>query len=242
MGTIQVMSDLHLEFHRDGGEGFIRSLDPQNVDVLVLAGDITVGEQRAKTAIKRFFEQGYRKVLYVAGNHEFYSGKRKWFLAAMARLEAKLPGFKFMERGTVTLDGTTFHGTTLWFRDDPMNALYRHDLNDFHQIKDIDVWLYQENHFSVEFLKRSVRPGDVVITHHAPCSLSVGPEFRTSPLNCFYVCDMTRMMEANQPKLWIHGHMHHRSDYEVYDTRVVCNPLGYPGQALAFDEALHIDV
>ena len=35
---IQVMSDLHLEMHADGGAEFIRELDPTGVDVLVLAG------------------------------------------------------------------------------------------------------------------------------------------------------------------------------------------------------------
>ena len=31
------------------------------------------------------------------------------------------------------------------------------------------------------------------------------------------------------PKLWIHGHMHNRSDYMIGDTRIVCNPRGYAG-------------
>ncbi len=241
MPTVQVMSDLHLELHRDGGEGFISALDPEGVDVLVLAGDITVGEQRAKTAIKRFVKQGFRRVLYVAGNHEFYSGKRKWFLAAMARLQGKCPEFRFLERESITIEGTIFHGTTLWFPEDPMAFAQRHHLNDFHQIKDFDTWLYPENGFSQEFLKRRVQPGDVVITHHAPCTLSVPKEYRGSPLNCFYVCDMTRMMDDKKPKLWIHGHTHRAQDYEVYDTRVVCNPLGYPHEGLPF-EPLRIDV
>ena len=36
---IQLMSDLHLEEHVDGGNAFIRQLDPQDVDVLVVAGN-----------------------------------------------------------------------------------------------------------------------------------------------------------------------------------------------------------
>ena len=38
---LQIMSDLHLEMHADGGAELIRELDPTGVDVLVLAGDIT---------------------------------------------------------------------------------------------------------------------------------------------------------------------------------------------------------
>jgi Icc-related predicted phosphoesterase len=31
-----------------------------------------------------------------------------------------------------------------------------------------------------------------------------------------------------QPLLWVHGHIHHRADYRLGSTRVVCNPRGYP--------------
>jgi len=33
---LQLLSDLHFEFHRDGGRSFVESLDPSGVDVLVL--------------------------------------------------------------------------------------------------------------------------------------------------------------------------------------------------------------
>ena len=39
---LQIMSDLHFEMHADGGAELIRELDPTGVDVLVLAGDITM--------------------------------------------------------------------------------------------------------------------------------------------------------------------------------------------------------
>jgi predicted phosphodiesterase len=41
---IQLLSDLHFEFHADHGQSFVESLDPRGVDVLVLAGDIAVGD------------------------------------------------------------------------------------------------------------------------------------------------------------------------------------------------------
>src|SRR5450631_1446927 len=39
---LHIMSDLHLEMHAEGGTELIRGLDPTGVDVLVLAGDITM--------------------------------------------------------------------------------------------------------------------------------------------------------------------------------------------------------
>jgi len=34
-------------------------------------------------------------------------------------------------------------------------------------------------------------------------------------------------MDGDRAALWVHGHMHDSFDYEIYDTRVACNPRGY---------------
>src|SRR5205814_1727426 len=70
---LQIMSDLHFEMHADGGAGLIRGLDPTGVDVLVLAGDITMAGRPAN--LQSVFEplaKKYRHILYVPGNHEYY--------------------------------------------------------------------------------------------------------------------------------------------------------------------------
>jgi predicted phosphodiesterase len=70
---LQILSDLHLEMHADGGSGLIRELDPAGVDVLVLAGDITMARRYAD--LERVFKplaKKYRHILYVPGNHEYY--------------------------------------------------------------------------------------------------------------------------------------------------------------------------
>ena len=43
------------------------------------------------------------------------------------------------------------------------------------------------------------------------------------------------LMDGERAALWIHGHMHESSDYEIYGTRVVCNPRGYAPNALTPD-------
>jgi len=39
-------------------------------------------------------------------------------------------------------------------------------------------------------------------------------------------------MDGDRAALWVHGHMHESFDYEIYGTRVVCNPRGYEPEAL----------
>ena len=42
-------------------------------------------------------------------------------------------------------------------------------------------------------------------------------------------------MDGDRVALWVHGHMHDPFDYEIYGTRVVCNPRGYAPNALTPD-------
>jgi Icc-related predicted phosphoesterase len=44
-----------------------------------------------------------------------------------------------------------------------------------------------------------------------------------------------------RPALWLHGHTHGSCDYKLGDTRVVCNPMGYPGEVSEYTK-LTIDL
>ena len=62
-------------------------------------------------------------------------------------------------------------------------------------------------------------------------------------MNGGYASDMEDFIHRNNHiKLWVHGHTHSPSDYMVGDTRVVCNPLGYPGERREPNTRLVLDV
>jgi hypothetical protein len=90
--------------------------------------------------------------------------------------------------------------------------------------------LYAAGLLSRAFLEREIRAGDVVVTHHLPHWNSVQPQFAGNPTNRYYVHDVSDLLESRAAKLWIHGHVHSAWDYSVGDTRVLCNPRGYPGE------------
>ena len=54
--------------------------------------------------------------------------------------------------------------------------------------------------------------------------------------------DRSTLIEAHQPTLWVHGHVHNSSDYRVGTTRIVCNPHGYGFENPDFDGALVVEV
>ena len=71
---------------------------------------------------------------------------------------------------------------------------------------------------------------------------SVAERFRSHPLTPAFASDLSRLIEDRGPDLWVHGHVHDSLDYEVGDTRIVCNPRGYGTENPAFDPSLVIEV
>ena len=47
-----------------------------------------------------------------------------------------------------------------------------------------------------------------------------------------FASNLENLMDGDRLAFWVHGHMHESYDYEIYGTRVVCNPRGYAPDAL----------
>ena len=100
-------SDLHLEFEN-------LKPDTKDADILVLAGDISVGLDA--------FEWIHKNIdiptVYVAGNHEFYGYDRVPLLNQMKSKSFSMENVHFLEDDFVdfTIDGKVwrFIGATLW--------------------------------------------------------------------------------------------------------------------------------
>jgi predicted phosphodiesterase len=223
---IRILSDLHLEFFRDKGTKFIESLEVNDTDVLVLAGDITTCSGIEKCLSQ--FASKFPKVLYVHGNHEYYQVKRNDVVeATVAAVLKNNTNLYWLNRSVVTIDNVRFVGTTLWYPSNEQSLKLKANINDFYCIEDCDPWVFEENTKNVKFLNDEVKKGDVVITHHLPSFKSVHKTFEGDPTNCYFVCEMDSLIAERQPAFWIHGHTHFSIDYKIEDTRIICNPFGY---------------
>lgn len=226
MPELQVMSDLHFEHHRDSGVSFLESLDPEGVDALVLAGDICASA--AIPWVLEAFCSKYPTVFYVPGNHEYYYTTRKDVRQSLKEASEKCPNLHWLDNGHVEWEGLRIVGGTMWFPRTPGADHHKGGMYDFHLIKGLESWVYKENQDFCEMLEEDLTTDSVVITHHLPSYRSVPPRFVGHPLNPFFVCDVEEVILRKSPKLWIHGHTHSTADYQLGDTRVVCNPFGYP--------------
>jgi predicted phosphodiesterase len=241
---LQLLSDLHFEFHADAGRSFVESLEPQGVDVLVLAGDIAVGAG-IPAALGQFCRHyAGAQVVYVHGNHEFYGTDRESVLRWTRQARDEHPNLVCLDADVTHIGERRFIGGPLWFRHDPGADRYRRAVADFGQITAFESWVYAENTRLLTLLDRELREGDIVVTHHLPTRHSVVSQFQDSPLNAFFVCDVEALILERRPLLWLHGHTHASIDCTVGATRIVCNPFGYAGWELNpdFEEACVVEL
>lgn len=248
---IQIASDLHLEF---GGPEF--KLGSTGREVLILAGDINVGTKADKFILNQLEKSD---VIYIFGNHEFYTQVLPKVRAAWAgpskdrvNKEAKIGGYDgrlhTLDNRTVVINGTRFIGTTLWsdFEGENPNSMMacERGMNDFRMINiraggidfygGIKLTAYDVLHFhrqAVKFLEKKLFEEfdgpTVVITHMCPSLQSIPEAFKLSSLNGSFASDLDWLIEKYQPELWFHGHTHNSFDYNIGETRIVCNPRGY---------------
>ena len=252
---IQVVSDLHLEFHN--------LLPPvvEGIDVFVCAGDLApVGIGAVRYAAEEWAEA--RRILYVPGNHEFYGADIDRARAQLAE-ECDRFGITLLDPDAVVFDDVHFIGATLW-TDFLLDGVahepraHRAALG----ISDFDGWIQhergtgrfttyesarrhaEERAFIEAELAHAERDGTtaVVITHHAPTPRSIAPRFHGSALNPAFASNLEQLIARYKPDLWIHGAMHNSVDITVGETRVIANPAGYdPAENPDYDPALCVE-
>lgn len=235
---LQIVSDLHLEAYKDGGRAVLESRIPWDgqADAVVLAGDIASCGWTTGTLelTLRHLSGIYPQVFFVPGNHEFYGGEIDARVVArtLRELAADTPGVTLLEPGVVgDVRGTRVIGATLWFEETRAARVCEPRLMDFRAIRSFKPWVYEQHQAHVAWLKREVRAGDIVVSHHLPSPLSVSPRYRDDPTNCYFLHNLSSLILERRPALWVHGHTHAPCDYTLYATRVVANPYGYPHEA-----------
>lgn len=249
MIRIALMSDLHLEFEASPGVDWTPTA---GVDLVVLPGDVDVGV-RAVGYPERVARELGCPVVLIPGNHEYYGHDRPALLAALRETAATAEGVLVLDEDEALVETEVgwvrLLGCTLWTdyalfgpgrRAEAMSAA-RWRLTDHSEdgIRDGGGTLLParaaELHAAAvawlaDRLSEPFAGPTIVVTHHAPSLRSLPQGRRQDPVSAAYASDLERLMLEVGPDLWVHGHVHHPSDYVVGQTRVVCHPRGYPGE------------
>jgi Icc-related predicted phosphoesterase len=240
---INYFSDIHLEF------GALKAPDT-DADIVIAAGDIGISTQGVEW-LKTF----NKPVVYIAGNHEFYTHEYQQTLQ-LIRKQCAGSNVHFLENNCFIFQGVRFLGCTLWTDlfvegEKTAEALGK-TLNDFRRIKFAErpfdavqfsqlhqsskTWLEQE-------LAQPFSGKTVVVTHHAP-SLWSWNDTAYALKKLAYCNDMKPLLHEHEIAAWFHGHVHSQIDYRIAGARILCNPRGYAGSKVAprFDQNKTVDI
>jgi Icc-related predicted phosphoesterase len=252
---LQIFSDLHLDV-----APMKQITIADGVDVVIAAGDTCEGALRALEHLRRIVPL-HIPIIMVMGNHEYYRRFIRDELS-LARATAPAVNVHLLEDDAVVLGQVRFLGATLWtdyqlFGEAlqlRMMSVCGQGMNDHRRIGwSKQPWLSfrpqeaallhqrSETYLATKLAEPFEGP-TVVITHHAAHRQSIHPDFRNDWLSAAYVSDLSELIEKHQPRLWVHGHIHHSFDYQVGSTRMVCNPHGYGNENPAFNGSLVVDI
>ncbi|MGZ8199866.1 MAG: metallophosphoesterase [Methylosarcina sp.] len=226
---INYFSDIHLEF------GYL-DIPRNDADIVIAAGDIGVCDQGVE-----WLKSLNKPVIYVAGNHEFYSNDYRETLL-LIRQQCIGSNVHFLENRRFDFQRVRFLGCTLWTDlhvegQEKVDALSE-SLNDFRQIRfgdkfmdvnDYSQMFHRSKKWLEEELARPFSGKTVVITHHAPSQWSWN-ESPNAVKKLAYCNDLKPLMHEYEIAAWFHGHVHSRVDYLIAGARILSNPRGYVGK------------
>lgn len=246
---VKIYSDLHLDINQIKNPKDLFDED-EEIDLYIDAGDTGNLQTTIDFYSHPFWKN--KKVLFVAGNHLCYETKTPLDEAILI-LKDKFNHANnviFLQDDEAKINGYSFLGCTLWTDFKIFNNKFycmkesRRFMNDYKHIKySQEVPLIPEltismNNISVKFLKTKFSHNPqkkyFVITHHAPSLQSASLKYRYDLITSAFCSNHEDLISkyTNNIPLWIHGHVHNTNDYQIQNTRIISNPLGY----LTFDE------
>jgi Icc-related predicted phosphoesterase len=252
-----IFSDLHLEMD---GAGW--NFKVPDADVCICAGDVL--DRGLVASVTWLGEEisHHMPVIMVPGNREYFRASIAEGFDAGLKAASRYPNLYVMDCGTLVLGGVRFIGATLWtdfglFGDYRLPMLIAGEqLEDYREIKLSKrpqkrftprhaLRLHLQSRYMLEqLLEDPSTQNTVVITHHAPSLLSLLPAQVGDPLSPTYASRLEPIILKYQPHLWVHGHVHSSCDYKIRETRIICNPRGFPGESETsnFDPTLVVNL
>lgn len=236
---LAILSDLHLLHWSVSDLGtanlglLYQFMGDHKVDVLVDAGDTERPDLVAQVC-------EILRVEYVRtnGNHDYYGVH---WTPLMAR-----------EGSVRVVGGIAFICTPFWtnLNDNDQDTHYAvtDGLIDCRAIHNFSTGRMLEAHEQqrqfIETALKTLGPSsrNVVVTHHAPSFRSVHPRWSGTLVNYGFASKLDDFVASAGAELWVHGHVHDSFDYVIGETRVICQPCGYPGERGQLVEPVIIDV
>lgn len=254
--TIQVISDIHLEFNNSFPK--IKPL----AKYLCLAGDIGTISNKYDTKVEKFLKYcslNWEKIFYVLGNHEFYqTADFAYKKTSFEDLEtkyyaicAKFHNVYLLANSSVEIiPGLEIYGSTLWTGNYGYTDTYNLSdiINDYNMIAIkstnsnilinstyIDELSKTQLNLLKEYLD-SNKKKCIIMTHFPPIRQGTSnPKYSTQPeyiSNYFSWNNTHSKLPMSNVIGWISGHTHWSYDINIDDIRFISNQMGYSKECI----------
>lgn len=251
---VSLVSDLHLEFgYQELPGGDVLILAGDICESRTLRNDFhqtkLIDRKPGTFPAYDFFYiecAKYKKVFYVMGNHEHYFGR---YDKTYNELKRFLPdNVVLLEDEMFEYEGVLFLGATLWtdmHKGNPMTVLtlknmmneykcvtnnYKNTGQYYKLTPEVTMMAHRKSKEYFKLILEEKRDVPVVvITHMSPSFQGTHPKYQHETVtNGGYSSDMDQfILDHENIKVWVHGHMHDPCDYKIGETRVISNPRGY---------------
>ena len=241
---LRIISDVHCDVNKDYSVKF-----DFGDDFVICCGDVS-GD---RITTKEWIDKNIKNGIIISGNHLGYNevtfdekDTLDYSIKYLQECYNSEPIY-FLENQSVEIDDVIFVGCMLFTdfklfnNEEYCKVVASRGLNDFKYVKvsrgneiELITTMYQQQQHtkSLKYIESVCAKNPdkkiVVITHHAPSYKSVPVQFKNSMVSAAYASNLeSTIQKYDNLKLWCHGHMHESCHYELFGTRIVCNPLGY---------------
>jgi Icc-related predicted phosphoesterase len=236
MITVQIVSDLHIEYNNNNYYDPLNFITP-SADILILAGDI--GSLYKHFQLKDFLIKickHFQIVLYVPGNHEYYITQNiqpvsmDQLISRLYDIKAEINNLYILDRASIQIGNVCIAGCTLWsdinipipkylVRIYKMNTnIYKKKFN-----KDLNYINNIIKYCSNNSLKL------LIVTHYVPTYKILKNTNKKEKFFSLYGSNLDNLLTFSNIHTWVCGHVHKNFDFVTEGgTRLVSNQKGKP--------------
>lgn len=249
--TVQVASDLHLEFYREDLP--LEDIIDPKAKVLALLGDIGIpnfpGSKRQDNFRKflAFCAKNFEYVLFVSGNHEYYQGNEDFGISETDKLMQCIcdewENVFFLQKQKLLINNVRVLGATLWSHcPSESERDLEMFLNDYRLIH-ISGQRLKAHHTSqlhsdhVMWLEEEISSASsrseliLVLTHHTPSYHGTSDPVHGIPsknnVGGYGFSSPLESLYEGRVHTWAFGHTHFCSNQVLKGTRLLSNQRGY---------------
>ena len=256
---VRITSDLHIDVNKTTDFGFVDKLDKVDLNIIAgdIAGswrteyDFLQDLQSDKPIIcvagnhlgYDYFK--YSLLMNVHDTKEFSIKSLKGNINNVTYLHDDYIEY----RDYIIFGGTMYTDFNLYGHSvDTYKRYGERGLNDFNNVKTFDSEIGEIRTITADdyikwhsiFMKKLKRCLNkykdrkfIIVTHFAPSAKSIDKKYLSGLNSCLNPCYSVNLdkfiLENDNIKLWVHGHVHDSFDYKIGNCRIVCNPYGYYG-------------